>query len=81
MTGAPAAIAFSGSRMAGEDLVFDLDGVAGALGQLQVVRGHHRHAVAHEAHLAVEHDRVVGRRLRPALAGGGVGDRGARPRG
>ena len=56
----------------GQDLVLDLDGLARALGQLRVVCGHHGHAVSHEAHLVVEHHRVVGRRLGPALTGGRV---------
>ena len=74
MTGAPGAIDCSGSRMAGRTSYSTLDRVAGPLRELRVLRRHHRHPVAHEAHLGVEHHRVVGRGLRPALAGGGVGD-------
>jgi hypothetical protein len=56
-----------------QHLVLDLDRLARLLRQLGILGRHHRHAVADEAHLAVEHHGVVRRRFGPALPGRGVG--------
>jgi len=60
----------------GQNLVFHLDQVKRALGDLKRLGSHGCHAITDEAHLVVETHLVVWSRLGPRLAGGGVDNTG-----
>jgi hypothetical protein len=53
-----------GVEHVGQDLVLHLDQTQGLLRQFRRLGGHHRHPVAHVAHLVIQHDLVVRGRLR-----------------